>query len=226
MSIELSIDTASDIAGAALTSEGTLISEATWRTRQNHSRELLPTIEWLLDRAALTKADISAAFVCIGPGSYAGLRVGLSTAKGLAYALGIPIVGIGRLEADAAAVAAPAGSRIVAVHAAGRAELAWAVYERGAAGLAEISKPRLGPRDELLAALSSGDIICGEPGEGLRRELAERGAVVVEPPGPRVVTLAALAWERLRRGQIDSTDALVPMYLREPAIGPQRPAAG
>src|SRR3712207_4499165 len=126
--MELAIDTAGDVAGLALTELGRLVAEYTWLAQRQHSRDLLPAINALLARAGQTKQDLTAIFVSTGPGSYAGLRVGLSVAKGLAYALDIPIVGVGRLEVDAYQHAAFPGP-VCAVHQAGKRELAWAVYQ-------------------------------------------------------------------------------------------------
>src|SRR3972149_2683128 len=89
------------MASLALSSEGTLQAEVTWRCRRNHTVELLPTIDRLLAQAGVTKGGLAAVFACTGPGMYTGLRVGVSTAQGLAYALKLPVVGIGRLEVDA-----------------------------------------------------------------------------------------------------------------------------
>src|SRR5262245_10724810 len=125
-SLTLALDTAGDLAGVALAEAGALLAESTWRAHQSHSRDLLPRLEWLLSQAGRDKGDIAAVSVCLGPGSYAGLRVGLSTAKALAYGLGVPVLGIGRLEADAYWPAQGAPGRVIAVQAAGRAELAWA----------------------------------------------------------------------------------------------------
>ncbi|HEY4685952.1 MAG TPA: tRNA (adenosine(37)-N6)-threonylcarbamoyltransferase complex dimerization subunit type 1 TsaB, partial [Dehalococcoidia bacterium] len=97
--LAVAIDTASDLAGVALTEEGALLGAVTWRTRQNQSRELLPALDWLLGRQGRGKEEIGAVFVCLGPGSYAGLRVGVSTAKALAFALDASLAGVGRLEA-------------------------------------------------------------------------------------------------------------------------------
>jgi tRNA threonylcarbamoyladenosine biosynthesis protein TsaB len=131
--ITIAIDTTSDLAGVALFDGGSLLGEVTWRAHQSHSRDLLPTLDWLLQRARLQKSDLGAVFVCLGPGSYAGMRVGVSTAKALAFGLGLPVAGVGRLEADAYSIAAVTGGRVVALHTAGRAELAWGVYQRAEA---------------------------------------------------------------------------------------------
>jgi len=223
--VELAIDTASDLAGVALTAAGELVSELTWRTRQNHSKELLPAVELLLGRVGAAKSDIAAVFVCTGPGSYAGLRVGVSTAKALAYALGVPVAGVGRLaaEADCAACAASSG-RVVPVHAAGRAELAFAVYSRLAGKLLEVEAPRLGRADALLALLRPGDLVCGDVSEALKAEVAARGSQWAPARPGRVLSVARLGQVRLVSGDVDSADSLVPLYLREPAIGPQPPA--
>jgi tRNA threonylcarbamoyl adenosine modification protein YeaZ len=219
--VEVAIDTASEIGGVALTQDGALVSELTWHTRQNHSRELLPSLEWLLKRSDIPRAGIAAIFVCLGPGSYAGLRAGLSTAKGLAYALEAPIAGVGRLAADADAFAIEPGRRVVAVHAAGRAELAWAAYTRNGPALSELISPRLNSREALVGRLLPGDIVCGEIDEGLQREITVRGATWARPHLSRVVAVARLGSQRLQSGSIDSSESLVPLYLREPAIGPQ-----
>ena len=99
--MELSIDTASELASVALSQEGALVAECTWRCRRNHSVELLPSVERLLAQAGADKTALSAIFVSTGPGMYTGLRVGIATAKGLARALGIPLVGVGRLDLEA-----------------------------------------------------------------------------------------------------------------------------
>lgn len=195
---------------------------ATWRTERNHSVELLPNIDRMLAEAGRTKRDIEAVFVDIGPGGYAGLRVGVSIAKALAHGLGLPIVGIGRLELDAHSVAQEATNRrIVAVHAAGRGEAAWAAY-REAGGWHELSTPVIERREALYAAISASDAVTGDIDTELAEVIQRRGAVARSAHGHRVVTLAALGYARLTAGRINDAETLVPLYLRAPAIGPQR----
>ena len=220
--MELSIDTASEMASVALSREGRLVAEITWRCRRNHSVELLPTIERLLTQAKAEKGDLDAVFVCTGPGGYTGLRVGMSVAKGLAYAPGLPMVGVGRLEADAYPHAAYPGA-IIAVHKAGRGELAWAMY-RGDPWR-ELSPPRLSKPEELLGHLQAHTLLVGETDPDLHRlmlETAGRTAFAGEAASVRRAgTLAALGYERLSRGETDEAALLKPVYLRPPAIGPQ-----
>lgn len=220
----LSIDTASDIAGVAFHRDGVLLAETTWYSYQAHSRDLLPVIDWQLNRLGLDKAEIGAVAVCLGPGSYAGLRVGLSTAKTLAYALGVPIVGVGRLAADALEPCLTSGSRTMALQAAGRAELAWATYEPSNGSLVETKGPGLASREAILAALRPGDLVVGDDAVftgGFDLEIEARQARVARPPAARALSISRLAIERLARGEVDNADSLVPLYLRAPAIGPQ-----
>lgn len=228
--LELSLDTASDMASVALSREGSPLAELTWHCGRDHARQLLPAVDGLLARQDATKDDLSALFVCIGPGGYAGLRAGVSTAKGLAFGLEQPLVGVGRLEIEAYAFAGT-GEPVVAVHRAGRRELAWAAYQgtsnqepgTGAQEWREIAAPRLAPADALVDALPPGSLVTGEVDGGLAAELRERGHRLVRGAATvrRAALLAELGWRRLQAGGADDPKSLVPLYLREPAIGPQ-----
>jgi tRNA threonylcarbamoyl adenosine modification protein YeaZ len=218
--LELSLDTASDVASIALSREGALQAELTWRIGREHSRQLLPAIDALLARQSASKDGLTAVFVCTGPGAYAGVRAGVSTAKGLAYALEVPLVGVGRLEIEAYAFAG-AGGPVVAVHRAGRSEVAWAAYEADP-GWREIAPPRRGPREELLDALPEGALVTGEVDDALAAELRQRGLRVARGAAAvrRAALLAELGWRRLQDGRADDPKSLVPLYLREPVTGP------
>jgi tRNA threonylcarbamoyladenosine biosynthesis protein TsaB len=142
--------------------DGALLGEVTWYAHQSHSRQLLPALDWLLGHLGRDKAEIGAIAVCLGPGSYAGMRVGLSSAKALAYGLGVPLAGVGRLAAEALPVAEASAARVVALQAAGRAELAWAAYRYEATELVELEPPQLTPAADLPKLLRKGDVITGD----------------------------------------------------------------
>jgi tRNA threonylcarbamoyladenosine biosynthesis protein TsaB len=218
-SVELSIDTASSLASIALSREGALQAELTWDCGRQHSSQLLPAIDWLLTRQALSKEELRAIFVCLGPGSYAGVRSGVSTGKGLAFGLQQPLVGIGRLEIEAYAFAATR-QPVAAIHKAGRNELAWATYVADPAWK-ELSPPRLSQRDEVL--LPQAAIVTGEVDADLAVALVERGLRIASGAATvrHAALLAELGWQRLSAGRTDDPNSLEPLYLREPAIGPQ-----
>jgi tRNA threonylcarbamoyladenosine biosynthesis protein TsaB len=203
-----------------VTDSGRLLADFAWRTKAGHAAELLPAIEHLLARSGVARADIGAVFVCRGPGSYGGLRVGISTAMGLAFALGADLLGVSRLEADAYVHAGFVGS-IVPVHAAGRGEIAWAVYESGD-DWQERAPARLSWPESLVEEAPAGALICGEVADEVREPIATRRPDLRIVQGPaharRAITLAELAWPRYQAGARDNHHALEPIYLREPNI--------
>ena len=221
--MELSIDTASDLASLAVSRQGELLAEVTWRCRRNHTVELFPTIQRLLSQASVGKEDLRAVFVCTGPGMYTGLRVGITSAQGLARGLGIPALGVGRLELDAYPHASFPGA-IVAVHRAGRGELAWAEY-RGDPWR-EITAPQLSGPVDLASKVTDSTLFVGEVNEelsALLRDRKGRDVVFASPTASirRAGTLAALGASRLEAGEGGEPALLRPIYLRPPAIGPQ-----
>jgi len=222
--VELSIDTASDWASIAVSEEGALVGGMTWRSRRQHSVQLLPSVEALLSRLGVDKGELRAVFVCTGPGGYAGLRVGMSTAKGLAFALGASIAGVGRLETEAY-VFADCGRPVCAVHRAGRGEVAWAVYQGPRGEWREVFAPRMSTPEALPAGAPSNALFCAEEGDGVEEMLAATGGTVsVAPVRRRAGVLAELGWRRLAAGDVDDARTLAPLYLREPAIGPPKTA--
>ncbi len=125
--MELAIDTSTETASIALSSQGEVIAELTWHAGQNHTAEVIPNIVCLLDQGKLNINDINSVIVAKGPGSFNGLRVGMSLAKGLALALNIPLVGISTLEVEAYPYAFTL-LPICPIQNAGRGEIATALF--------------------------------------------------------------------------------------------------
>jgi tRNA threonylcarbamoyladenosine biosynthesis protein TsaB len=99
----LAIDTATQIMSLALFDGRAILAEQTWHTANNHSIQLGPSAQSLMDRCAVEVKQLTALAVCSGPGSYSGLRVGVAFAKGMASVRRLPLVGIGSLDILAAA---------------------------------------------------------------------------------------------------------------------------
>jgi tRNA threonylcarbamoyladenosine biosynthesis protein TsaB len=219
----LAIDAVDEEPAVALCGDGEVIARDVWTTAQNHSVELLPRIDGLLRQQGVDKGDLRAVFVDIGPGGYAALRVGVSIAKTIAHALAIPLLGVGRLELDAwRASGAGDARRIVAVHRAGRGDLAWAAYRRDGDEWCEEQAPRMTQADALLTALDAGVAVTGDIDDALAERFASTVAIVA-PRIARIDALVALGQRRLDAGRADDPRTLVPLYLRAPAIGPQTP---
>jgi tRNA threonylcarbamoyladenosine biosynthesis protein TsaB len=98
MSYILNIDTSVNNASICLSQDDTLINIKVNENQKDHAAWLQPAIKELLASAGIDLKELNAIAVSIGPGSYTGLRIGLSTAKGLCYALNIPLIAIGTLD--------------------------------------------------------------------------------------------------------------------------------
>jgi len=124
----LAIDTATQVMSLALHDEFSLRAEQTWYTSNNHTAELAPAIRTLLGHSGLAMSDLTALAVSIGPGSYTGLRIGVSLAKGMASALKLPLVGVTTLDTLAAGQFYYQGNALIVVIEAGRGRVIAATY--------------------------------------------------------------------------------------------------
>jgi tRNA threonylcarbamoyladenosine biosynthesis protein TsaB len=95
----LALDTATNSCSVAATDEGKLAAELTISKNQTHSKHLMELIHSVLEIAGFGVGDLDGLAVTVGPGSFTGLRIGISTIKGLAHALDKPVVGVSTLEA-------------------------------------------------------------------------------------------------------------------------------
>ncbi len=223
--MELAIDTATEIASIALSSEGKVEAEMSWPSGQNHTVELIPNLIHLLRQAKIEpegqwRGKIHAIIVSKGPGSFNGLRVGVSTAKGLAFALDIPLVGIGTLEVEAFPYA-ETGLPICPLQEAGRSEIATALYQMQDSEWQKIVSEHITTVDALCPHIVSRTLFCGRFSPSTAKRIAENlGERAVILPGTlrRAGFLAELGWKRLERGERDDVATVQPLYLRRPAI--------
>lgn len=211
----LAIDTSADRAGVALLLDGEL-HETSWPAARSQTTQVLPRIQELLGGVGISTADLNAVSVAIGPGTFTGLRVGASLAKGLAMAHGMPIVGIPTL----AATALPwlvARVPVIAVLPAGRGRLVWQRYRPTALADDETSAPVNGTPDELLEVVerSEAQVIAGELPVALEEALQAAPVPVVAAAGmtSRVGAVALLGQQRVRQGDLDDLAALAPIYV-------------
>lgn len=102
----LAIDTSSSVAGIAVIDEQGLIAEYMLNDGQTHSRKLVPMLKELFESLRMTSSDIDVFAAVTGPGSFTGIRIGVTTIKALAYAVQKPVAGVTSLDALAGAVTA------------------------------------------------------------------------------------------------------------------------
>jgi len=216
----VAIDSSTETASLALARDGKVLADVSWRCGQNHSVELLPHLTQLLGEASVSIKDTSGIIVAKGPGSFNGLRVGLSTAKGLAFSLGIPIIGISSLEMEAYRHA-ETGLPICPIFNAGRGEIATALYRKKDDGWHKLAPEHITTVDALSTETTEKTIFCGEYVATIARQLKAKlkEKAVIAPDRMRsAVSLIELAKPRIGAGDYDDPATLQPIYLRRPAI--------
>jgi len=218
----LAIDTSTDTASLAIVQDNEVPAESTWRCGQNHTTQLLPHLAHLLNQTRLSLQSTTGIIVAKGPGSYNGLRVGISTAKGLAFSLGIPIVGISTLEAEAYQHA-ETGLPICPIFNAGRGEIATAIYQKKHNEWRQLIAEHITTVETLCSQITTKTIFCGEfipfIATQLRKQLKQKA--IIPPPAvglQRASFLAKLGLKRLKAGDYDNLATLQPLYLRRPPI--------
>lgn len=214
----LGLDTATWTASVGLCIDDVVVSEKSELADGSHAVSLLSLIADVLDAGGCTVRDLDAVGVSSGPGSFTGLRIGLSVAKGFAYATGARLVAVPTLEALARTVAGHGGI-ICPLLDARKGELYAACFESSSRGLQRLTDDLLLTPEALLERLSTPCVILGDGVTAYATLLRSRlGAAATLLPcdshGPRGGVIAAMARERLRAGGADDPSRLEPMYIR------------
>ena len=172
--MELCIDTSTRYASVAVSMDGAIAAQLSWRSARNHSVELVDALRLVMERTGAAMDDLDAVFVARGPGGFSALRVGLSFAKSLAMATGAPLVGVGTLDAEALPYL-EAGRPICAAIEAGRRALYVGLYGQQSSGGAGEAGYRVVGWEELSTVIEDGALVCGESAAAVARALAEQG---------------------------------------------------
>lgn len=205
----LGINTVADVCEASLVRDGVPIVGVSEPMTQGHDARLAPVVEQLMREAGVVFADLDRIAVIVGPGSFTGVRVGVSFARALALALDIPAVGVSSLEA---LDGLPDGRALAVLPAKRRPpERTWWVQKlvdgRG------VTEPAEADARGIAALLEGQEAICGQ-----LDDLETSG--VGRAPGSCSASVAAMFASRLSS---DDLPAARPIYVREPDAAPMRP---
>ena len=220
--LAIAIDSSQDICALALGTESRLVAEYHFHHKMSLLRRMLPNIDELLSDAGLSKGDIEGVVISLGPGSFTGLRIGVTTAKSLAYVLGKPIVGIGALDAIARGVPCPSDGIVCPMIFARADEVYWALFDaRSNERLTDYAVSRIA---EVLDAAGERGTRVAFVGTGARKNLevitARFGEEAVVRDSwydfARGAALLSLGLARLEMGQHDDPMTLAPLYVRKP----------
>ncbi len=233
--ILLGFDTATSATAVALRSSDGASSEArddpATSERPHHTSDLLGLAAGLLDAAGLDWRDLQAIAVGLGPGTFTGLRVGVATARGLAQALEVPLIGVSSIKAlalpalaigaqEAIGATADVDGPVLAVLDAKRGEAFLAAYSRGEP-CAELAAPQALKPDQISSALVQIDgakpIAVGDGALRFAAELQDAGALIAPADSPLHLLRAACICElALQQGAGEPMEEVLPSYGRLP----------
>lgn len=199
----LAIDTSTAWAGVALFG-GQVRYELNWRAGRRHSEQVTPAVEQALNTLGYTPKDLTVIGVARGPGSYTGVRVGITLARVMAFALSIPVLGVNSLDIVAhehALSALPVRPLLDA----GRGRFATALYRTRNHNLERITEVQSTDESALGALLTEKTLICGDLAPTTRELLTSSFGDLAVLPGEsgvlrRSAVLAELAWKAWESG--------------------------
>jgi tRNA threonylcarbamoyladenosine biosynthesis protein TsaB len=196
----LAIETATEVCSASLAHGGAVLAVRSVNEKNIHSERLLTLIDEVLKESGRTMNDIDAIAVSIGPGSFTGLRIGLSTAKGLAMAHGLSIVAIPTLDGIAEGFRltgdAVQSTTFCAMIDAKRNEAFWSLYAVDDRDIHRISEYTIDKKEEIVKIASLKD-------------------AVLKQPETTAVSIALLADRKRKEFEVSDISLLEPLYLRD-----------
>jgi len=218
----LAIDSSQDIGTLALGQDQELLAEHHFHHKMDLLRRITPNLEHMLSDSGRSVADLDGVVVSLGPGSFTGLRIGVTIAKTLAYTLAEPIVGVGTLHAVARGVA-PTGAELICPMIHARAEeVYWSLFDSSAT--LRLEDYQVGAVSDVLDnVLARGVTVCfcGTGAERNRERIhhyfGSRASICESwSHFARGAALLDLGYRRLLENRVDDPSELTPLYIRRP----------
>ena len=215
MSTILSVETSTTNCSVSLSKQGeTLVLKEDNNKNYSHAESLHVFIDSVLKSAQMKRSDLNAIAVSKGPGSYTGLRIGVSAAKGLCYALDIPLISISTLQALAYQLKIKNGL-IVPMLDARRLEVYSAVFDASYQMIRSIEAQILN-EESFLDYLTAGKVyFIGNGVEKTKQLITHPNAVFVEGKLPSANEMSTLAYEKYKKSDIEDVAYFEPFYLKD-----------
>jgi tRNA threonylcarbamoyladenosine biosynthesis protein TsaB len=217
----LAIETATDVCSVALLLDGEVVATSEVFLPRSHAAHLVPAAQDVLRRVGVTGRDLDVIAVSAGPGSFTGLRIGVSAAKGFAFAAGASLVAVPSLDALAWSVVGliPPDDLLIAAFPSRREEAFAAAYRTFDGQIEVVSAPqaiRLDDMESWLPVVRGRLWVAGEAAAlvatSLPRETSVLDSSVVRP---RAETVGRLGWLQWEGGQVEDVATFEPAYLKE-----------
>lgn len=218
MALILSIETSLDVCAVAIHKQGILINTLEILTPRSHAAQLAVLIQKVCDQSSLSLRKIQAVAVSAGPGSYTGLRIGASTAKGLCYGLRIPLIAVNTLDiiTREARQRCEAQVWICPLIDARRMDVFYKLVDEHDQEILPTSAATLQP-EFLRQYLDEGRKICfaGNAAGKCRNVVQHTGASFISDIYPSATVLGELAFEKWKQNNWEDPALFEPMYAKE-----------
>ena len=213
----LGIDTSSKFLSIAVSEDKNIIKEESYLLDRQHSSQLVPKIKELLKKSRLSIKKIDGFVIGIGPGSFTGLRIGVSTVKGFGIALGKPCIGVASIDAIACNAVGVSGNEIIPVIDAKRGQVYAAIYRKKGNQIIRISEYLLLPIDKLMKKIKGSPVFLGDGVSLYKDKICDmnRKAVFMEEKYwyPGAGRLIELGFAKIKNMKKVNLDKLIPMYM-------------
>ena len=217
----LGIDTSTMAANVAVLEDDKLICEYTINTKKTHSQKLMPMIENMLKLSDLDIKEIDAIAICVGPGSFTGLRIGMATAKAMAHVNNIPLIGVNSLEILGANMDL-CNRNICSILDAQRNQVYMNKYILKDYKITELEEISIKPIDELLEEISSSNedwVLVGEAVYKYKEKIEEISNITIPLPANNITKASTLCFvardKMLANDQVYNCYNINPMYIRK-----------
>ena len=211
----LLIETSTSVLSVALAVDGTVACERVCEEPRKQASLTAPLVKEVLDEASLSARELDAVCVSSGPGSYTGLRVGVSTAKGVAFGAGIPLLSVGTLDILVSGVSGEGAPQfIVPMIDARRMEVYTAVYSSEGERLTPVEAKVIGP-DAFREYLEQGEVLFVGDGALKCREVIQSPAARFQEAHPLARHMAAAAQKAFEEEKFENLAYFEPFYLKD-----------
>ena len=230
MSLILCIETGTDVCSVGVARDGELLSLRESDQGRDHAKNLAVFVDELLQETSISPDELDAIAVGMGPGSYTGLRIGVSFAKGMCYGLNIPLLAVGSLDALAQVAIEDHEAGIISVEEWESARLCPMVDARRMEVYAQVFDAKCNPLSEVSAEVITEEsfsqwrndgklIIFGNGAAKCQEVLADTTYVSVVPSARG---LAKLAHKRYEEGKFEDIAYFEPFYLKDFVVIPSK----
>ncbi len=218
MALILSIESSTNICSVCLSNNGNLLFDQTLLIEKSHSEKLVKMVENIFDITPYNKEDLSSISISLGPGSYTGLRIGLSTAKGLCMGLNIPIIGVNTLKSMAYCINKVNINKnlICPMIDARRDEVYCMILNHNLEEVEPLQAKIIEPESFKNIFKQNKVVFFGDGSNKVKKILRSENAIFIDEIYPAAEYIGKLSYQKYLKSELNDLDELEPIYLKSP----------